>query len=295
MTPNRPRMPATRPPILAVAVLAAGAFAAPALAQSDPAAPAAVTTGDDFLLGLTLTECLLTAAPFLLASAIAVWFGAERLVVLRAGQVLPRPFLDRFFTLLESGRMTKADALELCEESGSPVAAVFAHACAKWGRPAVEVEQAVIDGGERQVAKLRKHLRVLNAVATVTPLMGLLGTVAGMIWAFRRIADAGGMGDAEQLAAGIVTALLTTALGLTVAIPSLILYFYLAGRVDSLVMRMDELAQRVVEAVSQEGLEERDARRAERPRRREPKTAREPRPVATRDPARPRAAAVAGD
>ena len=186
--------------------------------------------------------------------------------------------------------MTKADALELCEESGSPAAEVFAHAAAKWGRPAVEVEQAVIDGGERQVAKLRKHLRILNAVATVTPLMGLLGTVAGMIWAFRRIADGGGMGDAEQLAAGIVTALLTTALGLTVAIPSLILYFYLAGRVESLVMRMDELAQRVVEAVSQEAIEEREARRTERPRRRESsrsgRESREPRsrvPAAARD------------
>ena len=271
------------------------AHAAPAFAQADPAAPAAVAAGDDFLMGMSLTACLLTAAPFLIASAIAVWFGAERLVVLRAGQVLPKPFLDRFFTLLDGGRMTKADALELCEESGSPVADVFAHAAAKWGRPAVEVEQAVIDGGERQVAKLRKHLRVLNAVATVTPLMGLLGTVGGMIWAFRRIADGGGMGDAEQLAAGIVTALLTTALGLTVAIPSLILYFYLAGRVESLVMRMDELAQRVVEAVSQEAIEEREASRAERPRRRDAaKAAREPREPA-RDPGRTRVPVAARD
>ena len=276
MTPHRPRR---RPFAAPAAAMLSGCFLAPAaFAQADPAAPAAaVTAGDEFLLGLTLTEVLLTAAPFLLASAIAVWFGAERLVVLRAGQVLPGPFLDRFFTLLESGRMTKADALELCEESGSPVAEVFAHAAAKWGRPAVEVEQAVIDGGERQVARLRKHLRVLNAVATVTPLMGLLGTVGGMILAFRNIASAGGMGDAEMLAGGIVTALLTTALGLTVAIPSLILYFFLAGRVESLVMRMDDLAQRVVEAVSQEALEEREAARAAPPRRRESKSAREPR------------------
>ena len=267
------------------AVAACGGFASTARAQ---AGPAAVSAGDEFVMGLSLAEVLLTAAPFLLASAIAVWFGAERLVVLRAGRVLPKPFLDRFFTLLESGRMTKADALELCEESGSPVADVFAHAAAKWGRPAVEVEQAVIDGGERQVGRLRKHLRVLNAVATVTPLMGLLGTVGGMIFAFRNIARAGGMGNAEQLAAGIVTALLTTALGLSVAIPSLIAYFYLAGRVESLVMTIDDLAGRVVEAVSQEGLEERRARRAEKPRR-------EPRDVSSRDPrggSRPRPAAV---
>ena len=215
--------------------------------------------------------------------------------MLRTGRVLPPEFLDRFLNLLDSGRMTREDAAELCEESGSPVAAVFAHAVAKWGRPAVEVEQAVIDGGERQVAKLRRHLRILNAVATVAPLMGLLGTVIGMILAFAKISGGGGMGNAEQLAAGIVTALATTAMGLTVAIPSLILYFYLAGRIDSLVMRMDELAQRVVESVSQEALEDREAARAT-PAKRAVKSrdsARPPRDPQPRDaqPRRPRTVA----
>lgn len=191
---------------------------------------------------------------FLVASVIAVWFAIERIVVLRRGRVIPRPFVERFLQHLEQGKLDREQALRLCEENGSPVAAVFAHGIRKWGKPSVEVEQAIIDGGERQVSQLRKHLRVLNGVATVTPLLGLLGTVIGMIAAFNRIASTNAMGKPEELAVGIALALLTTAAGLMIAIPSLIVYMYLAGRVDALVMDMDQLAQNVVHLISAEGL-----------------------------------------
>src|SRR5690606_31767957 len=177
--------------------------------------------------------------PFIIASLIAIWFGAERLVVLRRGRVIPKPFVERFLNLLKLGQLDPRSALELCEENGSPVAQVFAHGVRKWGKPSVEVEQAIIDGGERQVAQLRSHLRVINGVATVTPLLGLLGTVWGMFEAFNDIAAAGSMGNTTVLASGIALALLTTAAGLVIAIPSLIIYMFLSGRVDSLVMDMD--------------------------------------------------------
>ncbi len=280
--------------------------------------------------------------PFLVATFIAICFGIERLVVLRRGRVIPRAFVDRFLQHLEQNQLDQEKAIELCEGNNSPVASVFAHGVRKWGKPSVEVEQAIIDGGERQVSQLRKHLRVLNGVSTVTPLMGLLGTVVGMILAFNElanlyplpsylgltlaangqiesvdadsIADIAGLqageiltkvngvsvgdlakihkaldnvpdsagsvkivaqqGDAEKeyeltlkqnwkqeatdkafrLANGIGVALLTTVFGLLVAIPSLILYMYLAGRVDSLVMEMDLLAQDVVHLISMEAL-----------------------------------------
>jgi biopolymer transport protein ExbB len=194
--------------------------------------------------------------PFVIASIIAVWFAIERIVVLRHGRVIPRPFVERFLQHLEQRKLEADQALELCEENGSPVAAVFAHGVRKWGKPSVEVEQAIIDGGERQVSQLRKHLRVLNGVATVSPLMGLLGTVIGMIQAFNDIAGGAAMGRAEQLAGGIALALLTTAVGLTIAIPSLITYMYLTGRVDALVIEMDALAQNVVHLISAEALTE---------------------------------------
>ncbi|HID21288.1 MAG TPA: MotA/TolQ/ExbB proton channel family protein [Planctomycetaceae bacterium] len=192
--------------------------------------------------------------PFVIASIIAVWFAIERLVVLRRSRVIPRPFVERFLQHLEQGLLDPDSALELCEQNGSPVAAVFAHGIRKWGKPSVEVEQAIIDGGERQISQLRKHLRVLNGVATVTPLLGLLGTVVGMIKAFNDIAVAGAMGRPDQLAVGIAIALLTTAFGLAIAIPALIMYMYLAGRVDTLVSEMDFLAQNVVQLISAEAL-----------------------------------------
>lgn len=192
--------------------------------------------------------------PFFICSVIAVWFVIERMVVLRENRVIPRAFVDRFLQLLEQGKLDAETALKLCEQNASPVASVFAHGIRKWGKPSVEVEQAIIDGGERQVSQLRKHLRVINGVATVSPLFGLLGTVVGMIEAFNQIATSQAAGKAEQLAAGIALALLTTAVGLLIAIPCLTIYMFLAGRVDNLVMQMDDLAQRVVNYISLEGL-----------------------------------------
>lgn len=198
--------------------------------------------------------------PFLAATLIAVWFTTERLVVLRRGRVIPRPFVERFLNLLEERELEPDEALEICEDNDSPIARVFAHGVRKWGKPSVEVEQAIIDGGERQVSSLRKHLRVINGVATVTPLIGLLGTVWGMLGAFEGISTPGAAASTQEMASEIALALVTTAAGLVIAIPSLIAYMYLSGRVDSLVMRMDELAQKVVHCVSAEALQEQAAR-----------------------------------
>ncbi|MBN70974.1 MAG: biopolymer transporter ExbB [Gimesia sp.] len=192
--------------------------------------------------------------PFVIASIISMWFIIERLVILRSGRVIPKHFVSRFLKLLRDGKLNARSALKLCEENPSPIASVFAHGVRKWGKPSVEVEQAIIDGGERQLSQLRKHLRVINGVATVAPLMGLLGTVIGMIQAFNEIANSSAMGKAEELAVGIAMALLTTAFGLGIAIPSLIMYMYLAGRVDGLVMEMDQNAQDLVHLISAEGL-----------------------------------------
>ncbi len=192
--------------------------------------------------------------PFVLATLIALWFSTERLVVLRRGRVIPKPFVERFLKHLEDRTIGREEALDICEDNGSPIAMIFAHGVRKWGKPSVEVEQAIIDGGERQVSSLRTHLSVINGVATVSPLLGLLGTVWGMLQAFNNIAAAGAMGSTTVLAGGIALALLTTAAGLVIAIPALIIYMYLSGRVDLLVMEMDELAQSVVESISAEAL-----------------------------------------
>ncbi|RPI81049.1 MAG: MotA/TolQ/ExbB proton channel family protein [Planctomycetaceae bacterium] len=194
--------------------------------------------------------------PIALCSIVALTFAIERMVVLRRRRVIPPDFVKRFLEHLEQRQLDRAAAIELCERSGSPIAEVFLHGVRKWGKPSVEVEQAIIDGGERQVGHLRRHLRILNAVATITPLLGLLGTVYGMIMCFNQIATSSAMGKSEQLAGGIGVALLTTAFGLTVAIPALMVYMYFAGRIDALVLEMDSAAQQVVDQISAEALAE---------------------------------------
>jgi len=230
----------------------------PAPAAPRPARQPAAANTQLPAIPMRLDELIRTAGwvmiPIIGCSFIAVAFGFERLVMLRRRRVIPRDFVTRFVDHLEQGQLNRNEALLLCEENGSPVADMFAHGVRKWGRPSVEVEQAIIDGGERQVSQLRKNLRILNAVATISPLLGLLGTVIGMIESFNSIAQGSAMGKPEQLAGGVGMALINTAGGLAVAIPALILYMYFAGRIDALVMEMDLLAQKVVNLISAEGL-----------------------------------------
>ena len=199
--------------------------------------------------------------PILLASFVMLLIVFERLISLRRRRVVPRLFVERFLLQLREGALDRNEALERCEDESSHIARVFAAAVRKWGKPAVEVEQAVLDEGERIANVLRRYLRVLNGVSTVSPLLGLLGTVWGMMQAFNVIATSPAMGRAEMLAGGISVALITTAAGLLVAIPALIFYLYFVGRVDSLVMEIDHYGQELVNLISFEALEERKTTR----------------------------------
>ena len=192
----------------------------------------------------------------LFCSFLLVAFLLERTASLRRRRVIPKPFVTRFLQQLREGQLDREEALDLCEENGSPVAQVFAGAVRKWGRPGVEVEQGVIDAGERVTNGLRQYLRVFYGVATVGPLLGLMGTVLGMIKTFNAIAaaPADAMGRTGMLASGIAQALLNTAGGLAVAIPASIFYVFFVSRVDRLVIDIDKLAQEVVNVISAEEL-----------------------------------------
>jgi biopolymer transport protein ExbB len=170
--------------------------------------------------------------------------------------VIPGPFVRLFIQQLRERQLDRQSALELCQQNRSPVAEVFGAAMKKWGRPAVEVEQAIIDEGERVANGLRRYLRLFNGIATLTPLLGLLGTVFGMISSFNAIATADAMGRPELLAGGISQALITTAAGLTVAIPALTAYLWFVGRVDRLIIDIDALGQQVVECIAADAWQE---------------------------------------
>jgi biopolymer transport protein ExbB len=205
--------------------------------------------------------------PILFCSFITLVFVFERAVALRRGRVIPGPFVKRFLHQLSEGQLDREQALQLCEENRSPVAQVFAAAVRKWGKPAVEVEQAVLDAGERASNGLRKYVRIFNAVSTISPLLGLLGTVFGMIKAFNDISTSDAMGRPEFLARGISEALITTAAGLSIAIPALVCYLFFLSRVDQLIIELDALGQEVVAAVSAEGLQSASQSKPSRSRR----------------------------
>lgn len=194
--------------------------------------------------------------PIVGCSVVLLVFVFERLIMLRRPRVIPGPFVKRFLEQLAEGKLDRDTAIKLCQENRSPVAEVFGAAAKKWGKPAVEVEQAIIDAGERVTNGLRRYLRLFNGISTISPLLGLLGTVTGMIAAFNVLAKASAMGKPEMLAAGISEALITTAAGLMVAIPALSAYLYFVGRVDRLVMELDRLGQEVVDHISAEALNE---------------------------------------
>jgi biopolymer transport protein ExbB len=200
--------------------------------------------------------------PIMLASFVLLLITFERLISLRRRSVVPRLFVERFLLQLREGALDRNEALGRCEDERSHIARVFAAAIRKWGKPAVEVEQAVLDEGERVSNVLRRYLRVINGISNVSPLLGLAGTVWGMMHAFNVIATNSAMGRAEMLAGGISVALVTTASGLMVAIPAMILYMYFVGRVDSLVMEIDSHGQELVNLISAEALEERKTGRS---------------------------------
>ncbi len=228
-------------------------------AQEATATAQAITTK-------TLWDMLWAGGPLLLPIAVCsfvlVLVVFERAISLRRSRVVPRLFSERFLLQIEEGALDRNEAQLRCDENNSLVADVYAAAIRRWGKPAVEVEQAVLDEGERAANDMRRFLRVINGVATVSPLMGLLGTVWGMMEAFEAIAGSSAMGRPELLAGGIGGALLSTAAGLSVAIPALILYLWFVGRVDTLVMEIDRRGQDLVHLISAEALDERRTRGA---------------------------------
>lgn len=131
------------------------------------------------------------------------------------------------------------EALILCQRVGTPLARIFIAALRAAGRPREQVKAVVAEVGGREAVPLERYLGLLGTIATIAPLLGLLGTVLGMIKAFTVISIQG-VGTPATLGGGISEALITTAAGLSVAIPIILLHRYLASRADRLILEMEE-------------------------------------------------------
>ena len=132
------------------------------------------------------------------------------------------------------------------------MANVFEAGIKKLKAPVEVLEKHIQDAGQREVLKLRKNVRALSVIASISPLLGLLGTIFGMIMAFQTVAmSADALGKTELLAEGIYMAMITTAAGLSVAIPVLIMYHWISAKIERLVMEIDQMTVEFIEEFSE--------------------------------------------
>ncbi len=184
--------------------------------------------------------------PIILCSILAVAITLERLWTLREQRVVPAELTDKVWRWVENRALSDKQILAL--QHHSPLGRILAAGLSNRHRDRAVMLSAIEDAGRHVVHDLERFLGFLGTIAAISPLLGLLGTVTGMIRTFRAITVAG-IGNPSAMAGGIAEALITTAAGLIVAIPALIAYRYLRGRVDALVIQMEKESIKLVQAI----------------------------------------------
>ncbi len=184
-----------------------------------------------------------------LCSIIALGIFLERLWRLQRHRVLDQSFIDRIHTLAKEKRIS--DALLLCEQNASTISRIYTAILGNNTKPRATLKEIAEESGRSESVKLERYVEVIGTIAMLTPLLGLLGTVLGMIRVFQRIEEFG-LGDPGVFASGIWEALITTAVGLSVAIPALIFHRYLQSHIEQLVAEMEDLSISIIEVVTQD-------------------------------------------
>jgi biopolymer transport protein ExbB len=183
--------------------------------------------------------------PIALCSVVALAILVERLISLRKIRINARTFVLQVKNLLLRNQVN--EAIMLCKQTPGPIAGITQAGLLKHNRSREEIKDAIEGASKTEVYLLEKNLGVLGTIAAITPLIGFLGTVTGMIRAFMDIQSLGGAVDAGVLAGGIWEALITTAAGLTVGIPALIFYNWLQAKVERHVFDMQESSNELMD------------------------------------------------
>lgn len=221
--------------------------------NSRPAAIAAPAAGV-FLDRTKITEILKVENPLIwpmiLCSIVAFGYFLDRWFSLRRSRIVPREFVNRFLDRLGSGKLDRDRAFDLCKANDTPASRVFSQILMMWGEPAGQIRSAITHSVGMEYTLLRKNIRVLNATATLAPLIGLLGTVVGIIDSFNALGAKNVPSKSAALAEGIGLALVMTALGLVVAIGSVSAYYYLLGKLDTIMVNLEQESLRVMELVA---------------------------------------------
>jgi biopolymer transport protein ExbB len=182
--------------------------------------------------------------PIILCSIIALAIFLERLWVFRRNRILPDMLIREVGNLLTEKKIS--EALSLCQRVTSPISNVISAGLKRSGKGMWLVKEAIEERGGREAVILEKRVGILATIANLAPLLGLLGTVSGMIKTFN-VVSVQGVGNPSSLAGGIAEALITTAAGLCVAIPTLVCYRVLRDKAESLIFEMEENSLNIIE------------------------------------------------
>jgi biopolymer transport protein ExbB len=182
--------------------------------------------------------------PIVCCSIVAMAIVIERLWTLQAKRVTPPNLVAQVLQWVRVGQIDQKKLQAL--RSGSPLGRLLATGIINLHQERSTMKECIEDVGRHVVHELERYLNALGTIAAVSPLLGLLGTVTGMIKAFNAI-SVGGVGDPSVVAGGIAEALVATAAGLIVAIPAMLLYRFLRGRVGDLVVSMEQEALKLIE------------------------------------------------
>ncbi len=166
-----------------------------------------------------------------------VFIFAERFISIRKATQLDMNFMNRIRDYISDGRIDAA--LDACRRTDTPIARMIEKGIERIGRPMSDVQTAIENAANLEVAKLEKGLPYLSMISGGAPMIGFLGTVIGMVQAFMAMEGAGGVVDMSVLAGGMYIAMLTTVAGLIVGIPAYFGYNYLVARIERLIFRME--------------------------------------------------------
>jgi biopolymer transport protein ExbB len=201
-------------------------------------------------LGKNVFELLNTGGwliwPILFCSVAAFAIIIDKFLNLQRSRVLPVGLYKKVEKLIQQEKISKAHLNTLAAQS--PLGSLFSITLQNAHLSTNELKAVIEDSGRHHVHDLERYLNTLGSVAAITPLLGLLGTVVGMIKVFTAI-TAVGVGDAQALSAGISQALITTAAGLSVAIPSLLFYRHFKSRIQTLAVEMEREVMKLLSAL----------------------------------------------
>jgi biopolymer transport protein ExbB len=211
------------------------AAAAPAAAQNDTPAVPKLSPIQLFWAGGFFMY------PLAATSVISVALIIERFAALRRGRVMPPGFLAGLKAIYQDPRDDREQALRYCEKHDSPLARMIAAGIRRLPRGYAAAEKAIEDAGGNETLKLRQNMRFLYSLGSVATLLGLIGTISGMIKAFQ-VASVAGPGHADLLSKGIYEAMVNTFAGLAIAIVVTIFYYWFIGKIEKLVSEMNDAA-----------------------------------------------------